>query len=131
MCYEDNLVNTTNVIVLFFYMFQRFGGSDSPKLQTQIYIISGVFGVLMFILILLVLALAVAVARLAKQLKERNGELKYRAVSASGGGSVIEAEHESNMSPPDNRRSEHLTRKYSKLGRILNLRNKKMSLKKT
>ena len=69
-------------------MFQRFGGSDStpPKLQTQIYIISGVFGVLMFILILLVLALAVAVARLAKQLKERNGELKYRAVSASGGG---------------------------------------------
>jgi len=84
----------------------RFGGSDStpPKLQTQLYIISGVFGVLMFILILLVLALAVAVARLAKQLKERNGELKYRAVSASGGGSVIEAEHESNMSPPENRR---------------------------
>ena len=81
----------------------------------------------MFILILLVLALAVAVARLAKQLKERNGELKYRAVSASGGGSVIEAEHESNMSPPENRRSEHLTRKYRELGPGLNSRNQKLS----
>ena len=75
----------------------------------EIYIISAVFGILVFVLILLVLALAVAVARLASQLKARNGELKYRSVPASGGGSVIEAEHDNNISPTDNRGSKPVT----------------------
>ena len=39
------------------------------SIQKQLFIVAGVFGVLILILILLVLALAVAVARLANQLK--------------------------------------------------------------
>ena len=50
-----------------------FGGLEDKKemtsIQKQLFIVAGVFGVLILILILLVLALAVAVARLANQLK--------------------------------------------------------------
>ena len=42
---------------------------EMTSIQKQLFIVAGVFGVLILILILLVLALAVAVARLANQLK--------------------------------------------------------------
>ena len=64
---ERNYMNSTSWLQNFFGVHED--KKEMTSIQKQLFIVAGVFGVLILILILLVLALAVAVARLANQLK--------------------------------------------------------------